>query len=168
MSGFEKFLMIALVIIVFGSVLIGTSGEASPVPTGKMIAVSCMIPVGIILLVVLLLAWTNRRRKFEQEDGAYIGYKVLDYDGKYYRSPQTGDVWKGGQLKANVTPSADNPNGIYIAKSKNDPRLTMYAHGCQDPRLVKVRLESPIAEHASGARANRATIIEDYSERKRR
>lgn len=116
------------------------------------------------------------------EQGTYYGYKILHKhcprpDCDVLLSPRYPREWKGGELTADVEPSAHSMFGIHCTKRMGHPELKQYCgighsryyyHSYTVDRysehgvLVKCALSGTIVETEQGFRAQHAQIIGVY------
>lgn len=103
--------------------------------------------------------WKNAVEMDEQ--GTIYAYKYLRFDGSQYYSLASisrGVCWFGGELEADQIPTADNTNGIYCMKVRDNPALDHYC--MSNRRLVKLALSGTVVEADEGYRAQHAQIVE--------
>jgi len=107
-------------------------------------------------------------KKVEHDNaGNIIAYKYLTWDQQcqVFKSfswhSQIAD-WIDNSITADQVPTEENTNGIYAAKTPNNPILKHYAM-YPDVKLVKLCLSGAVIEYDHGYRAEHADILEVLS-----
>ena len=134
----------------------------------------CAGVAGLFLVwIAVELLWAQIRRAagwtnyppLPLENGKMVGYKLLHWnevnecwESAFYCGPI--GYWGGGWIRADVEPTPENTNGIYVCKDYNDPFLR-WGGPWSGNKIFIVAMEEPIVEHERGYRAAGARIIRE-------
>jgi len=144
-----------------------------------MSEMDCIISIGAILLIGTLVSFlmSNIGVRYEElqpktppqmEKPTYLRhFKALKkYPNEdFWRSPQGGHPWYGGELWADRMPTKHNKSGIYTCADPSDPRLWegVKKQHKQYVRLWVVFIDGIAEVYPDGlARSEHAVLVKQY------